>query len=394
MNRPRSPRSTTTLPAPKATLGLLVATGALVLAACSSTPSHLTVATTTTTAPSGHSGTGTQSTSATATTITLPPANTTGPLAVSFNVDLQIPGNQQVVATEGPDGAVFVAPFAKADSSPIVVWVVDGDTAPAIAEHVVGGVAALAADANNLYVANYTTITSYDRNTGAQNGQWNLPSFSTANTSDADLVSMSADNGSVLVMLPVGAGEGIYRIKANSTAAPVQVATGDSAAFGPDGSVYYVRSDGHLVGLASGGTSTVGPAMADSPNGEGGGVQNVYAVANGIAWVSEPAGQGLDTQFSAYNASSLKLLGTYSGSVNEQIVGTLAGPLALDFSDGSGSCPQPQTPLATACVFRISSSAQLSQPTPVGEAIQLLGPDPAVVSTNTADTAIQVDRLT
>jgi hypothetical protein len=174
----------------------------------------------------------------------------------------------------------------------------------------------------------------------------------------------------------------------------VQVASGDSAAFGPDGSVYYVRADGHLVGLTSGGTTTVGPAMADTPNGEGGGVQNVYAVANGIVWVSEPAGQGLDTQFSTYDTSSLKLLGTYSGSVNEQIVDTLAGALALDFSGGSASCPQPQSPLSTACVFRISSSAQLTEPAPVGEAIQLLGPDPAVVSTNTADTAIQVDRLT
>ena len=50
------------------------------------------------------------------------------------------------------------------------------------------------------------------------------------------------------------------------------IAQGTSAAIGPDGSVYYERSDGHLVALSPAGVTTVGPVLANSPNGSGGGI--------------------------------------------------------------------------------------------------------------------------
>jgi len=56
-----------------------------------------------------------------------------------------------------------------------VVWVIDGDGPAAIAEHVNSGVSALAADSTNLYVANYNNVIAFDRSTGNQIGEWNLP---------------------------------------------------------------------------------------------------------------------------------------------------------------------------------------------------------------------------
>jgi len=82
-----------------------------------------------------------------------------------------------------------------------VVWVIDGDGPAAIAEHVNSGVSALAADSTNLYVANYNNVIAFDRSTGNQIGEWNLPPINSANTSDADLVSMSATDGQILVMI-------------------------------------------------------------------------------------------------------------------------------------------------------------------------------------------------
>ena len=64
--------------------------------------------------------------------------------------------------------------------------------------------AALAADANNFYVATYTNVFSFDRASGNQNGQWNLPPIKQTNTSDNDLVSLAAAGGSVLVSITQG----------------------------------------------------------------------------------------------------------------------------------------------------------------------------------------------
>ena len=76
-----------------------------------------------------------------------------------------------------------------------VVWVVDPKGPAEIAEHVNGGVSALAADATNLYVVADDSVIGYTRSTGNQMGQWKLPAINTANTSDANLVSMSAAGG-------------------------------------------------------------------------------------------------------------------------------------------------------------------------------------------------------
>ena len=308
-------------------------------------------------------------------------------------MEIPIPANVQITGTEAPNGAVFVSPESHDGSVTTVVWVVDPTGPAAIAEHVNGGVSALAADPTNLYVVAEDSVTGYTRSTGNQMGQWNLPPINTANTSNADLVSMVAAAGEVLVMIAQGNLENVYRFDPGSAATPQRIAQGTSAVIGPDGTVYYERSDNHLVALSPAGVTTVGPVLANSPNGSGGGIAGVDAVAGGLVWVSIPAGQGLDAQLLPYSATTLQPMGTYTGSVTEQIVDTLAGPLVLAGPDGPGACPQGTSVTSTSCVFRISAAAVLSDPTPVGTADQLVGPYPAVVTASALTSDLVVDRL-
>ena len=370
---------------------LLVVAGVL-LAACSS-PGHSTNASTTTSGTSATSSSTTTSTPGTQPASPLPPPATTGALQISASVAVPISANTQITAAEAPNGAVFVSAESHANPTPTVVWVVDPVGPAEIAEHVNGGVSALAADGTNFYVVSNSTVIGYTRSTGNQMGQWNLPPINTANTSNADLVSMVAAAGEVLVLIAQGNLENVYRLHPGSAAAPQMIAQGTSAVIGPDGTVYYERSDNHLVALNPAGVTTVGPALANSPNGSGGGIAGVDAVAGGIVWVSIPAGQGLDAQLLPYSATTLAPMGNYTGSVTEQIVDTLAGALVLAGPDGPGACPQGVSGNSTSCVFRISAAAALSDPTPVGTADQLVGPFPAIVTASTTTTDLAVDRL-
>ena len=89
-----------------------------------------------------------------------------------------------------------------------------------IAEHVNGGVSALAADVTNFYVVSNSTVIGYTRSTGNQMGQWNLPAIKTANSSNVDPVSMVAVAGEVLVMVARGNLEDVYRLNPASAGYP------------------------------------------------------------------------------------------------------------------------------------------------------------------------------
>jgi hypothetical protein len=364
---------------------LVLATGTLLAACTSAHPGAAPHATTTTTTV--------PVTTSTAPPTTLPAPATSGPLQVSASVAVPLPGNVQITAAEAPNGAVFVAQESHNSPTPTVIWVVDPSGPAEIAEHVNGGVSAMAADASNFYVVSNSSIFGYARSTGNQMGQWTLPAIATANTSDADLVSMVAANGRVLVLLSQGNLVNVYRFRPTSNAAPQMIAQGTSAAIGSDGSVYYERADDHLVKLSPTGASTVGPSLPSTSNGDGGGIAAVDAVAGGLIWVSDPAGQGLDSELTPFNTTTLQPMGQYPGSVTEQIVDTSTGALVLDGADGPGDCPQSASMSSTSCVFRLSATAALSDPTPVGSADQLLGPDPAVVTAGTTGSDLVVDRL-
>jgi hypothetical protein len=334
-----------------------------------------------------------ESTSTTATTpSTLAPVATSGPLQSGAPIGLPFSADR-VTAAESPDGAVFAAPQDPTSPAPSVAWVVDGNGPAAIAEHVATGIAALAADATNFYVATYSNLYAYNRTSGNQDGQWNMPAVSAANGSDDDLVSMAAAGGAVLVSVTRGNVVSVYRLNPNAAAGPRLLVRGLGAAFGSDGSVYYERSDHHLAVLRPSGTTQLGPALADTPNGLGGGVQYVDVVAGGAVWVSEPAGQGLDAGYTTYDAAALTTIGSYSGSVTSAVVDTAAGPLVLEPADGaSAACPQsPSTP--TGCVLRIDTHGATSDPVTVGAAVSLIGPSPAVIESDTTTGQFDLVRL-
>jgi hypothetical protein len=370
-------------------LGLLVvSTTGLLLAACSSPGPQSAPAT----APGARATTTTTTAGPATTTTTLPAAATTGPLQLGGAIDVPLAA-VQVAAAEGPDGAVFVAAQNPGSAQTSVVWVVDGNGPAAVAEHVDNGVAALAADANNLYVASYSGVTAFSRSTGNRDAHWALPPVHTANSSNDDLVSMTASGGRVLVSITQQAIQRIYRINPASKAAPHLVAQGASATFGPNGSVFYERSDDHLVKVSDAGVSTVGPLLANAPNGLGGGVQFIDVAAGGVLWVSEPAGQGEDAQFSEYDETTLHLIKSFGGSATEQIVDSVAGALVLSAPDSAVTCAQPSPTAPAECLSRLSGTGVVSDAISVGSAFVLLGPDPAVIAENATLTALELQRV-
>ena len=201
------------------------------------------------------------------------------------------------------------------------------------------GIAALAADGTNFYVATYSTVFAYSRASGNQDGQWTMPAVPTANSSNNDLVSLAAAAGSVFVSVTRGNTVSVYKLNPGAAAAPQLLVRGLGDAIGSDGSVYYERTDHRLAALRPNGTTALGPMLADKPNGLGGGVQYIDVVAGGAVWVSEPAGQGLDASYTTYDVATLRTLGSYNGSVTSTVVDSAAGALELAQAGSNPACP-------------------------------------------------------
>ncbi len=362
------------------------ALAAVLLASCSSGPSTPKAAPTTTSSAPGTSSTATTATPAS----TLPAVATSGPLQAGSPIPLPFSADR-VTAAESPDGAVFAAPQDPTSPSPAVAWVIDGNGPAAIAEHVATGIAALAADSANFYVATYSDVYAYSRASGNQDGQWTMPTVNAANSSDDDLVSMAAAGGAVLVSVTQGDTVSAYRINPSSSARPHLLVQGLGDAIGSDGSIFYESADHHLAVLRPNGATASGAVLDHTPNGLGGGVQYLDDVAGGTVWVSEPAGQGLDAQYTTYDATTLAVLGSYTGTVTSSVVDTAAGPLVLEQSGGSPSCPQATSP--SSCVLRIDQHGNVSDPVGVGAAVTLVGPGPAVVVSDTTTGQFDLVRL-
>jgi hypothetical protein len=366
--------------------------GPLLLAACGSgspTPTSAIRSTTTTTAAS--SAAPTTTTPATPAS-TLPPVSTSGPLQPGAPIALPFSADR-VTAAESPDGAVFAAPQDPTSPSPSVAWVVDGNGPAQIAEHVPTGIAALAADSTNFYVATYATLYAYDRASGNQDGQWTMPAVPTGNSSNDDLVALAAANGFVFVSVTRGDIVSVYQLNPGSSAPPRLLVRGLGDAIGSDGSVFYERTDHTLAALRPDGATLLGPALADKPNGLGGGVQYVDVVAGGAVWVSEPAGQGLDTSETTYDVATLHSLGSFSGTVTSTVVDSAAGALVLEPAGSNPACPQASPSAPSSCVFRISLQGAATDAVGVGAAVTLLGPGPAVVVSDTATGQFDLVRL-
>ena len=198
-----------------------------------------------------------------------------------------------MTAAESPDGAVFAAPRNPTSPSPSIAWVIDGDGPAEIAEHIPTGIAALAAHGTNFYVATYSTLFAYNRQKRNQDGQWRMPSVPTSNSSNNDLVALAAANGSVFVFGDTGQhGQRVHAVNPGTSAAPHLLLSGLGDAIGSDGIGDYERTDHQLAARRPNGATAVGPLLADTPNGLGGGEQPLEVVAGGAVWVSEPCGPG------------------------------------------------------------------------------------------------------
>ncbi len=366
---------------------------ALALASCSSGPANTSAkgrGGSTTTSTGGNSG---QSTPTTATPgSTLAPVATSGPLQAGSPIALPFSGDR-VTAAESPDGAVFVAPQDPTSPAPAVAWVIDGNGPAAVAEHVAEGIAALAADGTNFYVATYSNVFAFNRASGNQDGQWTMPTVNASNSSDADLVALAAAGGAVLVSVTKGNTVSVYRLNPSSSSRPRLVLRGLGDAIGPDGSIYYEDTNHHLAVRRPNGSTLTGPALADTPNGLGGGVQYLDVVAGGTVWVSEPAGQGLDAQYTTYDATTLATIGSYSGSVTSTVVDTAGGPLALEQGGAIATCPASAQAAPSSCVARIDPHGAASDAVVVGAAVTLLGPAPAVVISDTTTGQFDLVRV-
>jgi hypothetical protein len=271
--------------------------------------------------------------------------------------------------------------------------VIDGNGPAQIAEHVATGIAALGADGTNFYVATYSTLFAYNRQSGNQDGQWTMPAVHASNSSNNDLVALAAANGSVFVSVTRGNVVSVYTVNPGTSAAPHLLLKGLGDAIGSDGSVYYERADHHLAARRPNGSTAVGPMLDDKPNGLGGGVQYLDVVAGGAVWVSEPAGQGLDATYTTYDAATLNELGSYNGSVTSTVVDSSAGALVLEAAGNDPACPEASPSTPTSCVFNIVPQGTVSNPVGVGSAVTLLGPSPAVVVSDTSTAQFDLIRL-
>ena len=299
-----------------------------------------------------------------------------------------------MTAAEGPDGAVFAAPQDPTSPAPAVAWVVDGNGPAAVAEHVDTGIAALAADGNNFYAATYSTVYAYDRASGNQDGQWNMPPVNAANSSDDDLVAMAAAGGNVCVSVTTGNTVSVYRINPGSSAGPHLVVRRPRRRDRRRRlRLLRERRTTNSWRLRPNGTTVTGPGLAHTPNGLGGGVQYVNAVAGGAVWVDEPAGQGLDALFTTYDAGTLA---TRRPTPARSPAPSSTRRRARSCWSPAGA-PRPARPPAPPRRRRACSAstttAPSATPSTVGAAVTLIGPGPAVVVSDTSTGQFDLVRL-
>ena len=221
------------------------------------------------------------------------------PIALPFSAD-------RVTAAESPDGAVFAAPQDPTSPSPSVAWVIDGN-GPALDRRARADRHRRAGRRRHQLlrgdVLDAVRLQPHEREPGRA-----VDDAAGADGEQLEQRSRRAGGGQRHRLRLGDAGQHGQRVHPQpgdgDGAAPAPDA-GWATAVGSDGSVYYERTDHHLAARRPNGATSVGPVLADKPNGLGGGVQYVDVVAGGAVWVSEPAGQGLDATFTTYDAATL-----------------------------------------------------------------------------------------
>ena len=316
----------------------------------------------------------------------LPLPGPTGPLSIFADVAIKgafSTAQAGLTAAQGPDGAVFVAGVAQQPPSPQVVWVVDGMSPAAVAEHVAGPVTALAADAGSLYVGVGKSVFAYSRTTGALVHTWMQAAlFGTVNQlvvagNRVWGLYTAPDDG------PPAAPAALVEINPSSNN-PVRTVTGITGTFsmaaGTSGVYYVTNQSSQLVEQTNGGKTISAPThQAVDLQLSGPSAIQAIAVVGGQVVLQHDAGQGLDAVLNTYDAVSLagpSALIPFSAA--EQLVSTPSGLFVIGNPD-TGACVAGQQ----TCVRRFSlAGGNIGDPLALPDdtlATDLTGPYPSVV---------------
>lgn len=276
-------------------------------AAGPSSPSSPSVSSVVKTAQSTSTPAATSSKSSAASAAPSQPTNPGSPsdsLRVAGTVNVPLNSNGLTLQTETPDGTVFVG-----SPGGNVVWTAKIGVAPAVAEHVAGGVDALAADATYLYIASGHTVYAYARSTGELARQWSLPAGKDS------VLNLEVTGARLWVRMGMQASDPPPGAKASLI--ELNIAGGGPLrqftvpwttwlAGGPSG-LYYVLASQTIFEQTDAGT-TVSAPVNDPVNLKLSGpdaIQVVGVEGNRVIAVHF-AGQGLDATLDAYDATTLK----------------------------------------------------------------------------------------
>jgi len=303
--------------------------------------------------------------------IPLPMPSASAPLSVGTDIDLGVapPVRAASIFAEGPDGAVFYAAGG-------VIYVVDGDSPPAVALHPDATVLALAVSSTNLVVVTPSALVSYSRSTGNRVGSWPLTASPGTPTSAGVAL---GDNGMVWVWTDWATDFSgyeyatLYVIPSDASQAFVvsqKVDPGSLVAAGSD--AYFVQpstttAGGRLVEWV--------PSAADPP-----GVQVLGAAAPPESLAAFYQGQiVLDSSPDLYLYNPAQSAGggaTEASSVKAPVISAIAGT-------GAGllllTCPNGSTCDTIIRFDQVTGATESSLNEPGAEPL-VLGPYPAVVA--------------
>ncbi len=305
---------------------------------------------------------------------TLPTPATSGPLTATAVAPF--PGTAVgVLAAEAPDGTVFAVPLP-ASGEGTVAYVVDGTSAPQVAEHLDAPVVAVAADSGYFYAATTRDVTSYDRTTGAPVRTWRVTLAGDEGQGDVAFAGgrlwlytalgtlVEIDPASATPRVVASPGADVEGIAADATGAYLVEPGGRTLVHVSTSGVVTTAPTGLTVNVALSGPAAVTP---------------VTVVGHTLVVAQHP-GQGLDAELVTYDASSLAPLAQAATTVQgANVVPTLTGPVVA--GDSIPVCPGAGD---QGCVARVTLATATYVPAyavPAHTVVSaVLGPYPAVIT--------------
>jgi hypothetical protein len=305
------------------------------------------------------------------------PGASLAPLKVSSVVTLPITAFPLGVSAEARDGTIYVAgtPWYTPTPPPTPIWEVIGTKATRVVASVAAGVRALTVAGSHIFAATRHGVVELDRTSGALVRQWSAAGLVPSPGAPEHSTSLSVTGDTCLVKVVHTQTVSIYRIDIASSASPILVATGSSAAWGPGGTVYFEATDHHLDLRTAKGRVKVGPLLSAPARATDLGPPAIKAVAGGRVLVTEnpgPMGSGSAPNQFTYNARTLRFERSQVGMAITALVPTSIGLLDA-FSPGGDLNP------CSLCMARFTATGRGSQVI-VDHGETLMGPQPAFLT--------------